>query len=250
MWEPRHHFPGISPAKTCGFVPLFYFLISTCARFGLLASRGVTEVRGRRANGSSERREVKLFQEGCSQKQGGTEPEPKEEQTLDTSCRDIGRPVNRWIWQWGATALVIRQRRLGKQVNAQMESGWQASDGRVSLSVFLPSKRKTETLFYCLGTRFSVWQIITFHPGLQWVSLAQLVILKRTAKLDCRPRKPIIFSVCLQLPANFVKPYTCSKWDKKKAITWLRCVWKTSRHYTEHMYGQQQMSCSFAAFYP
>lgn len=118
------------------------FLFLICVRFGLLASRGVTEVHDRRANGSCERREVKLLQKGCSQKQGETEPEPKEEQMSDTSCRDIGRPINRRVWQWGATALVIRQRRLGKQVNVQMESGWPVSDGRVSLSVFLPSKRK------------------------------------------------------------------------------------------------------------
>lgn len=170
-------------------MPLFYFLISTRVRFGLSASRGVTEVRGRRANGSGERREVKLFQKGCSQKQGGTEPEPKEEQTLDAPCRDIGRPVNRWIWQRGATALVRRQRRLGKQVIVQMESGWQASDGRVSLPVFLPSKRKLRHCSIAWEQRFSVWQNITFHPGLQWVSLAQLVILKRTSQARWPPTK-------------------------------------------------------------
>lgn len=91
--------PGFLPGKDLWVCAAFLFLISTCVRFGLLASRGVTEVRGRRANGSSERGEVKLFQKGCSQKQGETEPEPKEEQMLDTSYRDIGRPANRWIWQ-------------------------------------------------------------------------------------------------------------------------------------------------------
>lgn len=66
-----------------------------------------------------------------------------------------------------------------------------ASQRWQSLSVCLSSiTAQTERLFYCLGTRFSIWQIITLHPVLQWVSLTvQLVILKRTATLDGRPRK-------------------------------------------------------------
>lgn len=126
----------------------------------------------------------------------GVQPKTRRDWTRTKRGTNAGYVMS---WHWPSRKqmdLAMRRNSSGDKTEETWKAGERADGIRLasqrwqSLSVSLSSiKAQTETLFYCLGTRFSIWQIITFHPGLQWVSLTQLVILKRTAKLGGRPRK-------------------------------------------------------------